>query len=137
MVIRSQPVDARSDIFSFGLVLYEMCTGRRAFDGGTSAEIMTAILRQELAVAGGRARTEEVALPVTMDRFRVQPYLTARYSPYDDAPDGTPVDRRLVGAGERGGSVAALHGDAVAEAQRSRLGGGADPEVHQAGESRQ
>ena len=42
-------VDARSDIFSFGTVLYEMLTGRRAFRGKTSMSIMSSILRDEPA----------------------------------------------------------------------------------------
>src|SRR5205823_6127391 len=37
-------VDARSDIFSFGVVLYEMITGRRAFDGSSPASVVAAIL---------------------------------------------------------------------------------------------
>ncbi len=40
-------MDARSDIFSFGSVLYEMVTGRRAFQGDTKASIMAAILKEE------------------------------------------------------------------------------------------
>ena len=32
-----KPVDARSDIFSFGAVVYELLSGRRAFDGGSTA----------------------------------------------------------------------------------------------------
>lgn len=40
-----KPVDARSDIFSFGLVLYEMLTGRRAFTGDSAIAIMAAIVR--------------------------------------------------------------------------------------------
>ena len=39
-------VDARSDIFSFGLVLYEMLSGRRAFDGSSPASIIAAILER-------------------------------------------------------------------------------------------
>ncbi|HXY40325.1 MAG TPA: serine/threonine-protein kinase, partial [Vicinamibacteria bacterium] len=40
-------VDARSDAFSFGAVLYEMVTGRRAFSGASSAESMAAVLRDQ------------------------------------------------------------------------------------------
>jgi len=40
-------VDARSDIFSFGSVLYEMTTGQRAFSGETNASTLAAILRDE------------------------------------------------------------------------------------------
>jgi len=42
-----KPVDARSDIFSFGSVLYEMLTGQRAFQGETMASTIAAILREE------------------------------------------------------------------------------------------
>ncbi len=45
--VRGLPVDHRSDIFSFGCVLYEMVTGRRAFAGATAADTMAAILTQE------------------------------------------------------------------------------------------
>ena len=38
-------VDARADIFSFGAVLYEMATGRRAFDGDSTVAILSAVLR--------------------------------------------------------------------------------------------
>src|SRR5262245_8825035 len=40
-------VDARSDIFGFGAVLYEMVTGHRAFSGDTNLSILTAILHEE------------------------------------------------------------------------------------------
>jgi Tol biopolymer transport system component len=45
--VRGDPIDSRSDIFSFGAMLYEMLTGKRAFKRETSAETMTAILREE------------------------------------------------------------------------------------------
>ena len=41
---RAEEVDGRSDLFSFGLVLYEMATGKRAYSGNTAAEVLGAIL---------------------------------------------------------------------------------------------
>jgi serine/threonine protein kinase len=45
--VRSVAADHRSDIFSFGLILYELLAGKRAFRGDTAAETMTAILKQD------------------------------------------------------------------------------------------
>jgi eukaryotic-like serine/threonine-protein kinase len=45
--IRGEPVDARSDIFSFGAILYEMATGQPPFSGETIEQIREAILSKE------------------------------------------------------------------------------------------
>ena len=45
--VKGKPADARSDIFSFGAILYEMLSGSRAFHRDTAAETMSAILREE------------------------------------------------------------------------------------------
>jgi len=45
--VRGQALDHRSDIFSFGAVLYEMLTGKRAFQKGTSPETMSAVLNED------------------------------------------------------------------------------------------
>lgn len=44
---RGEPLDARTDLFSFGAVLYQLATGKMAFEGPTSAVIFTKILGQE------------------------------------------------------------------------------------------
>ena len=44
---RGKPVDKRADIWAFGCVLYEMLTGRRAFNGETVSDTMAAILKDE------------------------------------------------------------------------------------------
>jgi serine/threonine protein kinase len=46
--VRGRSADHRSDIFSFGCVLHEMLSGRRAFQRETAAETMTAILKEDL-----------------------------------------------------------------------------------------
>src|SRR5205085_8455625 len=51
--VRGQAVDHRSDIFSFGAVLHEMLTGRKAFHRGSAADTMAAITRDEPASATG------------------------------------------------------------------------------------
>ena len=48
-----QAVDERSDIFSFGAVLYEMLSGRKAFEGESQISTLTAILREEPKRIGG------------------------------------------------------------------------------------
>lgn len=42
-----KPLDARSDVFSLGAVLYEMLSGTRAFGGNTAARVLSAVLRDE------------------------------------------------------------------------------------------
>src|SRR5687768_255757 len=45
--VRGKGVDHRSDIFSFGAILYEMLSGRRAFQGESAADTMSAILKED------------------------------------------------------------------------------------------
>ena len=68
--IRGQNADARSDIFAFGAVLYELLSGHRAFHGNSSADVMSAILKDEPAPARrdrpqrpAAARSARLALP--------------------------------------------------------------------------
>src|ERR1019366_8775216 len=45
--VRGEATDARSDIFSVGVILYEMASGKRAFSGGSSVEVMNSILKDD------------------------------------------------------------------------------------------
>ncbi len=63
--VRGEPADPRTDIFAFGAVLYEMLSGQRAFRRDTTAETMTAVLKEdptELTNAGP-------AISPTLDRI--------------------------------------------------------------------
>ena len=57
-------VDERSDVWAFGCVLYEMVTGRRAFDGATPAAVAAAILERDPPAPSAIERT----LPAALDR---------------------------------------------------------------------
>jgi serine/threonine protein kinase len=80
--VRGEPVDGRSDIFSLGVVLWEMLTGRRPFRGDSPVETLSAILREEPppdpALAG---------LPSEFERILRHSLEKRREDRYDSAAD--------------------------------------------------
>jgi eukaryotic-like serine/threonine-protein kinase len=63
--VRGEPVDARTDIFAFGAVLYEMLAGVKAFRRDTTAETMTAVLKDDPPELSDPARP----VSATLDRI--------------------------------------------------------------------
>jgi serine/threonine protein kinase len=63
--VRGQVADQRSDIFSFGAIFYEMLSGKRAFTGDSSVEVMSAILKEEPPPLTETLRT----IPPALDRI--------------------------------------------------------------------
>ncbi|HEY1401256.1 MAG TPA: protein kinase [Terriglobales bacterium] len=63
--VRGKAADQRSDIFSFGAILYEMVSGKRAFHGETAADTMSAILKEEVPELSETARN----VPPGLDRI--------------------------------------------------------------------
>jgi eukaryotic-like serine/threonine-protein kinase len=65
--VRAQKTDHRSDIFSFGAILYEMLSGKRAFHRDSSVETMSAILKDEPEELSSTARNVSPALQRVVD----------------------------------------------------------------------
>jgi len=65
---RGEIVDARSDLFTLGGLIYEMLTGRRAFEGGTPADTLSAILKEDPPDLEALARKASPGLPLVLKR---------------------------------------------------------------------
>ena len=118
---RGENLDPRTDVFSFGLVLYEMATGQRAFDGSTSAVIFNAILeRAPLAPsklnAGVPAKLEEI-IDKALDKD-----LNMRYQTAAEARNDLKRLKRTLDSGQTAGAAAASSVGTVTVAE-AREGG--------------
>jgi Tol biopolymer transport system component len=60
--LEGKDADARSDIFSFGAMLFEMVTGRKAFEGRSQASLISAIMKDDPPVVSSLQRTAPLAL---------------------------------------------------------------------------
>jgi serine/threonine protein kinase/Tol biopolymer transport system component len=81
--VRGEAVDPRTDVFSFGLVLYEMATGQRAFPGDTVALVHDSILHREVLPA----RQANPEIPLGLEQIIARALEKDRSLRYQDAGD--------------------------------------------------
>ena len=81
--VRGEKLDARTDLFSFGLVLYEMATGQRAFKGDTGPSLQKAILNETTVPA----RELNPKIPPKLEQIIVRAITKDREGRYPTASD--------------------------------------------------
>ena len=110
---RGQSVDARSDIFSLGIVLYEMITGRAPFEGESSSDVIAALLAKEpLPLAECLAevpRELEQLVAKTLCKDREKRYQSVNDLLVNLKAVNQDLEARTNGRGVISGEVAAVH----------------------------
>jgi serine/threonine protein kinase len=121
--VRHEELDTRSDLFSFGLVLYEMACGQRAFTGQTLVDAHDAILHQPPAPTRARnpvlPRSLDLVLAKALEKDRDRRYQSATAMKDDLARIKRGPSSKAVGAAGVGGGCAACGWRAQCLAPRS------------------
>ena len=112
---RGEELDARSDLFSFGVVLYEMATGRSAFHGQTTAVIFDEILNR-MPTAPARANPD---IPLALEQIIVKALEKDRELRYSSAADLRADLKRLKRETESGRATAAVSASVLDSARPS------------------
>jgi serine/threonine protein kinase/Tfp pilus assembly protein PilF len=107
--VRGEKLDARTDLFSFGLVIYEMATGKQTFSGDTAAALHEAILHR--APVPPRELNSE--LPARLEEVINKALEKDRNLRYQNAADMRTDLQRVKRDYESGGSSAAISGPTV------------------------
>ena len=115
---RGEAVDARSDIFSLGCVLYECLAGRRAFAGSTAQDLIAAVLRDDAPSLASLRPDVPVALARVVERCLVK----EKPQRFQSASD---LAFALRASSQRSGEVAATDMPALRSFRLPWLGGAA------------
>src|SRR5271170_862673 len=121
--VRGVAVDARSDIFSFGAILYEMISGKRAFHGETSADTMSAILKEETPELSETARN----VPPGMERIVrhcLEKHPAQRFQSAGDLAFDLEALTEVSSSGSKSGAQAAVQQTARGESRRQLAAAG-------------
>jgi serine/threonine protein kinase len=115
-----RPADARSDIFSAGVVLYEMLTGIPPFTGASPKDVAAAILTAEPVPVRGLESTVSVELEVVVTRS-IQKLPDDRYQTAGELLDALVSVRTQLGKGTDGEHGIANHGASNASPKRQAI----------------